>query len=299
MSAEILRKMNNIKEWDYLIDPKERVYYYVRLLLSMLFYMLVILSVYYSVVFSFYIILKILGFVCLVHFAITTIKRVIITGYVKSSSVAVNYEQLPDIYDLVEEYSIRLELDRVPEVYLMESGGILNAFASRMFNSDYVVLYSDMLEDYYNGNEDTVRFVIAHELGHIKRKHLVKEFWLFPANYLPFVSFAYYRACEITCDNIAHSLCPQGAEDGILTLASGKTYRNRAFQIQEVNEQHNNCDNNFLIWVFDKLSTHPSIINRLERIYAHEALKGVRIKPKYSNLLSGVKSEKNNIKRKA
>jgi len=67
---------------------------------------------------------------------------------------------------------------------LLQEGGLLNAFAKKYFNANYIVIYSDLLETYYEGDKDAVEFVIAHEMGHIKRNHLWKDLLLAPSLFI-------------------------------------------------------------------------------------------------------------------
>ena len=45
-----------------------------------------------------------------------------------------------------------------------------------------------------------IKFLMGHEVGHIRRKHLTKKILLTPGMILPLIGEAYHRACEATCD---------------------------------------------------------------------------------------------------
>ncbi|UQD53065.1 hypothetical protein C0971_14150 [Bacillus methanolicus] len=64
-------------------------------------------------------------------------------------------------------------LTNIPDIYIVESEGILNAFATRFFRRNVVALYSGILELIKRDAEKEVLFVLAHEFGVIKMK---KEF---------------------------------------------------------------------------------------------------------------------------
>ena len=139
-------------------------------------------------------------------------------------------KQLPELYKIIEEICGALSMD-VPNVYVSNGEGRLNAFATRLLSRDFVVIYSNILELAFEKGEAEVTFVLAHELAHIKRKH-TKFVWVkMPSHIVPFLSNAYSRACETTCDQIAAAICPEGARWGLVALAAGsKVYRRASLE---------------------------------------------------------------------
>ena len=59
---------------------------------------------------------------------------------------------------------------------MVQSGGLLNAFATRFSFRNLVVLYSDVMELAYEQGESAVDFIIAHELAHIADLKNHKDF---------------------------------------------------------------------------------------------------------------------------
>ena len=88
---------------------------------------------------------------------------------------------------------------RVPEVYVMQAGGTLNALASKFMRANIVVLFSELIEacDDDTGARD---MIIAHELGHLHAGHLRWTWFLLPGSMVPFLGTALSRAREYTCD---------------------------------------------------------------------------------------------------
>jgi hypothetical protein len=81
-----------------------------------------------------------------------------------------------------------------PAASLMLAGGSLNALATRFLGSDFIVLFSDLLEA-CGDNAAARDFIIAHELGHLRAGHLRWRRLLAPGMVVPFLGSAYSRAC--------------------------------------------------------------------------------------------------------
>ncbi len=147
----------------------------------------------------------------------------------------------------------------------MQSGGMLNAFATKFLGRNFVIIYSDVLELAYKEGEPAVAFIIAHELAHIKRKHLTWRGLLYPAMLVPLLGPAYSRACEYTSDLIAAQLVPEGAIQGLTVLATGKRLYQKLNILEVINQSEE--ESGFWIWLSEKFSNHPNLIKRINRVY--------------------------------
>ena len=84
----------------------------------------------------------------------------------------------------------------MPEVYLMQQDGAINAFATRFLRSQIVVLLADLLDAC--GDNDRARdMIIGHELGHIRAGHTFGHWLMLPAAFIPFVGVALSRARDV------------------------------------------------------------------------------------------------------
>jgi Zn-dependent protease with chaperone function/type II secretory pathway pseudopilin PulG len=145
-----------------------------------------------------------------------------LVSYIKGTGVRITEEQFPDLKQQIAACCRKLDVEQEPQAYLLQMGGTLNAFATRFFGRDFLVLYSEVVDGLAH-NPDALNFYIGHELGHIRRKHLTWSTVLMPASILPLVGAAYSRAREYTCDRHGLAACdnPVNAEHGLAVLAAG------------------------------------------------------------------------------
>jgi Zn-dependent protease with chaperone function len=123
----------------------------------------------------------------------------LLVAQLRADAVCVDENQLPELNQALVDVCARLEIRPVPELYVIQSGGMLNAFATRHSGRKFIVVYSELLEA-YGPDSAELKFLLGHELGHIKRKHIIKQLLLFPGLMMPLLGNAYSRACEASCD---------------------------------------------------------------------------------------------------
>jgi Zn-dependent protease with chaperone function/type II secretory pathway pseudopilin PulG len=143
-------------------------------------------------------------------------------SYLKGTAVKITWQQFPDLKERIDQCCHRLGLEQVPDAYLLQMGGVFNAFATRFLGTNFIVLYSDVV-DALEDKPDAINFYIGHELGHIKRNHLRWSALLMPASVVPLLGAAYARAREYTCDRHGFHACDdlKSAQLGLAALAAG------------------------------------------------------------------------------
>jgi Zn-dependent protease with chaperone function len=248
---------------DYQVNSKENVYFYIRMVASLgLYYLLAKL-----IILSFKATDPQMASVYLLYFYLFAFviflffRLGILIGHIKGNAIKLGKNQFPDIYQIAQKQSELLGLKTVPSIYIMQSGGVLNAFASRFFGHNYIVLYSEIVETAYDQDKAILEFIIGHELGHIRQNHMIKSLLLWPSYLIPFLGAAYSRACEYTCDNIGHALCPSGVKGGLLVLASGKTIYKKVNLNEFLKQDYS--EDGFWKWFAEKVSSHPNLTKRL------------------------------------
>jgi len=192
--------------------------------------------------------------------------NIIMLGSIRGNGIRIHQQQFPDVYERVVSLSNEMGLKKVPDVFIVQSEGALNAFATRFFGRDMVVIYSEVFELARQSAEAELDFIIAHELSHIKRRHVWKSILLVPANFIPFLSQAYSRSCEYTCDREAAYFTKNGvaAKRALTILGAGKDL------YPEVNEQayleQIQSESNVAVWLSEVLSSHPRLPKRIQAI---------------------------------
>ena len=194
-------------------------------------------------------------FLFFVHLAFVT--------HLRGSAVRLGPAQFPELYARVQELARTAGLGTEPEAYLLESGGSLNALATKFFRGRMIVLFSDLLDAC--GDDLVARdMVIGHEIGHLKAGHLDHVLLTGPGRLMPFLGAAYARACERTCDRWGAALCgdPAGAVRGLAILAAGGTHAKR-MNLQAYVAQRRDLDTGWMT-LGSWMSAYPPLSERVE-----------------------------------
>ncbi|MGZ3373998.1 MAG: M48 family metallopeptidase [Gemmatimonadaceae bacterium] len=244
-----------------LIYPKERFYFAVCVVISLLVYIALALTILNGgPIAGTLITYLILGII------IFFIAHALHIGHVRGNGVRVSRKQFPELNALANQHSRRLGLDETPAIFVLQSGGVLNAFATKFLGRNFVILNSDVLALATQKGEKAVSFVLGHELGHVRRHHMTVRTFLYPAMVFPFLAGAYSRACEYTCDRFGNALEPEGGVDGLLVLAAGRDLYTQV-NAAEFSAQRE-TESGFFVRFAEILSTHPNLPKRVAALSA-------------------------------
>lgn len=192
-------------------------------------------------------------------------------GGMKANAVKLSEKQFPEFYEIIKRLSRELNINDVPDAFLVQEGGIINSFATRLyFRRNYVVFYAAVVEvAYREGDFDSLEFIAAHELGHVKAGHvtLLYNLFIFPVTYVPVLNNllwnALSRAREYTADKIAINVVPSGKK-GLIVLSAGKhLYKNINYDDYL---ETSRTSEEFWIWTNNLLSDHPVLVRRIKAI---------------------------------
>ena len=236
-----------------LTSSKETPYFICSVIISAFIYLIATLSLIGIVI-------------ALVFLAFILFSNAIMLGSLRGNGVRVSEKQFPDIYDRVVDLSEKMKLKSVPDIFVIHSEGAFNAFATRFFGRNMVVIYSEVFELAREQGDKELDFIIAHELAHIKRRHIWKSMLVLPATLVPFLSQAYSRACEYTCDRKAAYYIQDGvaAKRALTILSVGKVL------YKEINDfaylEQIQSESNVAVWFAELLSTHPLLPKRIQAV---------------------------------
>lgn len=241
-----------------LVHKREKLYFSLLVAASVL---MLILGIVLTVA-SFGLFLWIIGTIVLLSLFTHWIQ----IGYIRTNGVKVTGRQFTELHEMVQRVGADMGIRLLPDVYILQAGGVLNAFATRFFQKNMVILYSDVVELTRTGQTKEVDFVIAHELAHIRRNHVQKQWVVLLGSIIPFLGSAYSRACEYTCDRMAaHYIQDFGAAKRALTvLAIGGPLAKEVNEFDYLYEASR--ENGFIAKYSELLSTHPTLPKRIASI---------------------------------
>lgn len=217
----------------------------------------------FATVFWFVIVITIFGLIYGVMLAfIFFMGHVMFVSHVRGNGIKIGPNQFPDLHKKITELAQKFGMQKMPEAYLIQAGGALNAMATKMFNANMLILYTDLLEAC---EDDTAArdMILAHELGHIHAGHLKWHWFLAPGMLIPFLGTALSRAREYTCDRygLVGAGNKAGALKGLTILAAGAKYASSVNLTEFVKQQE--VLNTGWMTIGMWLSTHPPLSKRI------------------------------------
>lgn len=243
--------------------PKERTYHTWVVIIAVLFWILLavtIVGAFYGAIIAFFL----------------WMGSGLLAAYLRSEAVRVNEHQLPALHAVFLKTCADLGIQRPPALYVLQSGGLLNAFATRFSGRDFVVVYSDFLEA-LGADSPEMSFILGHELGHLKSRHPLKQILLAPGMMFPLIGPAYRRAWESSCDRhgafAANDIHAAGR--ALLVLGGGRANGPR-LDAGAYARQHNE-ERGFFVTLHELTSTYPTLSKRVTDMLA---LKDGRPAPK-------------------
>lgn len=212
------------------------------------------------------------------------VAQLMFVWHVRGNGVRVGPDQLPHVHEAVARIAANFGMKKVPEVYVLQAGGALNALATRLFRSNLLVLFSDLLEAC--GDDAAARdMIIGHELGHVLAGHLRWHWFLIPAWLVPFLGTGLSRAREYTCDRYGAAAAGsrEGALLGLSILAAGASY-GRRIDLRAFARQREGLNKGWMV-LAEWLATHPPLAKRVVALAPAVAVDPVDVNVGYARAI--------------
>ena len=239
-----------------LVNRRERVYYALLVFFSLIVYGAVAASATLAVE-ALTSVLMYAGIFAVIFF----MTQGLMIGRLRGNGIRVSPRQFPTLFKLATTHASTLGMKKLPDIFVIEAGGMLNAFATRFWGRDFVVIFSDVLALAEARGEAAVGFIVAHELAHVRRGHLKHRWFTLPGKLVPYLGPAYSRACEYTCDRFGAHCQPDGAIDGLLVLAAGRDLY-RQVDAREYARQVE-TEKGYFVNRAELMATHPHLPKRV------------------------------------
>jgi Zn-dependent protease with chaperone function len=190
----------------------------------------------------------------------------------------VTVQDAPELATLVKSCATRLQAGSF-SAYIAP-GNILNAYTFGLGEAPVLVVYTGVLSIM---DEDELRFIIGHELGHVCLGHtwlnsLVGGMSGIPSPYfaavLLYFSFRWWnRACEYSADRAGLLACgkPEKAASALVKLTGGtsaiRSMEGWQLALRRIEAEDDHLEGNLQ----ELLSSHPMIIRRLRALGQYTA----------------------------
>lgn len=190
----------------------------------------------------------------------------------RSRAIKITENNFPEVYNNIAKFSHKIGLKKVPEALLIQQNGVMNAFSAFIIRKQYIEIDSDLFEIAYREytDLDSINFIIAHELAHIKYKHATFYYNLFImfSTIIPIIGSTASRAREYSCDRLAQKVTGNTGVEAMFSLFAGKHLYKRI----NVYDYINNSDDirGFFVWCNNLMSSHPILPKRIRALIKGE-----------------------------
>ena len=192
-----------------------------------------------------------------------------------AEATPITLEEAPGLAHLLATCRARLQPGQV-QAFVVPSP-VLNAYTFGITSPYVVVLNSALL---HAMDEDELRFIVGHELGHVRLGHT----WLnsliggvagipspFLASTILAMAFLWWnRACEYSSDRAGLLACgkPHKAISALVKLVAGPDADTRA-ELEQALREIEAEDDHALAMLGEALSTHPMMVRRIEHLRSY------------------------------
>lgn len=188
-------------------------------------------------------------------------------AHIRLNGIKLSEKQYSSFYAVYRKTAEELGITKIPNAYIIHAAGELNAFAIKIARKRMVVFYAELVETLTEGDKlDELHAVAAHELTHVRLRHIYYWFFLIPFNFLPFLGKMLSRAREYSADRGALVICKDttSVTQALVKLAAGKFVAKEVDIDEYIQNAH--CERGFFIWLAKLIATHPPIPTRIQAL---------------------------------
>jgi len=254
-------RINNIS---VLRHPKERGYFTFGAIVGGLIWLILLIATFGSVI------------LLLIFVAIPLwISQQIFKAKMYGNAIKISDAQYEQINTIVKEKCAELNMSKIPDVFIVNGQGVINAVAIKFLSSKYVILLSNLVDLMLKRDEiDELTMIIGHELAHHAAGHtnIWKNLLILPAKVIPFLGAAYGRSCELTADRIGMVLTKknEAAKRALISIASGSESLASSINIDAFKNQENLLPPFWGFWQ-EIYSFHPRMTRRIIELEMFES----------------------------
>lgn len=186
---------------------------------------------------------------------------------IRGTAVQLSRTQFPDLYASMDEFAASLGVKPTPALFLGNGNGALNAFAAQSgLTNNYVALSNELFANLRNDNREGTRFILGHEIGHIRLHHVALWYQLVLcySQLIPILGPTLSRLREYSCDRNGAALESKG-ELGLILLTAGR-YAADNVQASELADQGHHLGG-FWVEIAQLPRSHPWTVRRIWRLH--------------------------------
>ena len=196
---------------------------------------------------------------------------------IRANSIQVSSDQYPELYSVLEDYSKKLSIKDIPELYVVREGEF-NTYILKLaksFSSQNVILLSSEVVDacYDSDSPESIRYAIAYSLAYVAYDYFgLLNRALALGAFVPFLYQWYLRCCILSCDALALAITEDyNTSKNMMFLLAGSNKLAKSTNDEALIRQWKQCNTLLATQVTALISFEPHILLRFERIYEQKS----------------------------
>lgn len=159
-----------------------------------------------------------------------------------------------------------MDMTDLPRLYVANGNGTVNAFAQECNRRNRYIMLNAEIAMLLPSSPDVVAFVLAHEMGHHKLRHvsLWRNFIGIIPNFLLLPGLAATRAQEYSADRVAMAVCPDHAN--AIRLLSVGPWMEKGVNPEAWAEQADAEHREWMVRAANTMSSHAVGIKRYKAL---------------------------------